>query len=78
MSSKLGVIGGGAWGTALAQVAASGGRETLLWALEAEVVDAVNARHENPRLPARCSAEPGDSGDRRSRRASTRATPGWW
>jgi glycerol-3-phosphate dehydrogenase (NAD(P)+) len=45
---KLGVIGGGAWGTALAQVAASGGRETLLWALEGEVVDAVNARHENP------------------------------
>ena len=45
---KLGVIGGGAWGTALAQVAASGGRETLLWAMEAEVVEAINARSENP------------------------------
>ena len=45
---KLGIIGGGAWGTALAQVAASGGRETLLWALEPEVVAAVNAVHENP------------------------------
>ena len=45
---KLGVIGGGAWGTALAQVVAAGGRETLLWALEPEVVEAVNARHENP------------------------------
>ena len=44
---KLGVIGGGAWGTALAQVAASGGRETLLWAMEAEVVEAINARREN-------------------------------
>ncbi len=44
---KLGVIGGGAWGTALAQVAASGGRETLLWALEGEVVEAINTRHEN-------------------------------
>jgi len=44
---KLGVIGGGAWGTALAQVAAAGGRETLLWALEPEVVEAVNERHEN-------------------------------
>jgi glycerol-3-phosphate dehydrogenase (NAD(P)+) len=43
----LGVIGGGAWGTALAQVAATGGRETLLWALESDVVDAVNSRHEN-------------------------------
>ena len=45
---RLAVIGGGAWGTALAQVAASGGRETLLWALEDDVVAAVNAIHENP------------------------------
>ena len=44
---KLGVIGGGAWGTALAQVAAAGGEETLLWALEPEVVEAVNSAHEN-------------------------------
>jgi glycerol-3-phosphate dehydrogenase (NAD(P)+) len=44
---RLGVIGGGAWGTALAQVAASGGKETLLWAREPEVVDGVNRRHEN-------------------------------
>ena len=49
---KLGVIGGGAWGTALAQVAATGGRETMLWALENEVVDAVNARHENSPFPS--------------------------
>jgi glycerol-3-phosphate dehydrogenase (NAD(P)+) len=45
---RLGVIGGGAWGTALAQVASAGGEETLLWAIEAEVVEAVNARRENP------------------------------
>ena len=45
---KLGVLGGGAWGTALAQVAAQGGRETLLWALEEDVVSAVNRIHENP------------------------------
>ena len=44
---RLGVIGGGAWGTALAQVCASGGRETLLWAREAEVVASVNTAHEN-------------------------------
>ncbi len=44
---KLGVIGGGAWGTALAQVAATGGRETLLWAIEDEVVSTVNRIHEN-------------------------------
>jgi glycerol-3-phosphate dehydrogenase (NAD(P)+) len=45
---KIGILGGGAWGTALAQVASAGGRETLLWAMEDEVVDAINARHENP------------------------------
>jgi len=44
---RLGVIGGGAWGTALAQVGASGGREVLLWAREPEVVEAVNGEHEN-------------------------------
>lgn len=45
---KLAVVGGGAWGTALAQVAATGGRDTLLWALEEDVVSAVNKIHENP------------------------------
>jgi glycerol-3-phosphate dehydrogenase (NAD(P)+) len=44
---RLAVIGGGAWGTALAQVVATGGRETLLWAREPEVVAAVNSGHEN-------------------------------
>ena len=43
----IGVIGGGAWGTALAQVAASGGSETLLWAREPEVIDGINRRREN-------------------------------
>src|SRR4051794_5196046 len=55
---KLGIIGGGAWGTALAQVAAAGGRETLLWALEPEVVEAVNARHENPLFLAGIPLDP--------------------
>ena len=55
---KLGIIGGGAWGTALAQVAATGGRETLLWALEADVVEAINARHENPLFLAGVPLDP--------------------
>ncbi len=45
---RLAIIGGGAWGTALAQVAAVGGRETLLWAIEDDVVSAVNKIHQNP------------------------------
>ncbi|WP_372781556.1 NAD(P)H-dependent glycerol-3-phosphate dehydrogenase [Phenylobacterium sp.] len=45
--TKAGVIGGGAWGTALAQVCARAGLETTLWAREADVVASVNTSHEN-------------------------------
>ncbi len=45
---KIGVVGAGAWGTALAQVAAARGEPVALWAREPEVVEAVNAGHENP------------------------------
>lgn len=44
---KIGVLGGGAWGTALATAANRAGRETLLWAREAEVVTSINNSHEN-------------------------------
>jgi glycerol-3-phosphate dehydrogenase (NAD(P)+) len=43
-----GVIGGGAWGTALAQVCARAGLQVTLQARETEVVDAVNGVRENP------------------------------
>lgn len=45
---KAGVIGAGAWGTALAQLLAADGADVALWALEADVVDAINGGHENP------------------------------
>ncbi|WP_423606307.1 NAD(P)H-dependent glycerol-3-phosphate dehydrogenase [Sphingomonas sp. MS122] len=44
---RLAVIGGGAWGTALAQVAARGGEPVALWAREDDVIASVNAAHEN-------------------------------
>jgi len=44
--NRIGIIGAGAWGTALAQVAAAGG-EAMIWAREAEVVDSINRQHEN-------------------------------
>jgi glycerol-3-phosphate dehydrogenase (NAD(P)+) len=44
---RVGVVGAGAWGTALAQVVAANG-EVRLWAREPEVVEAVNRAHENP------------------------------
>ena len=45
---KAGVIGAGAWGTALAQLLAADGQDVTLWALETEVVDAINGGQENP------------------------------
>jgi glycerol-3-phosphate dehydrogenase (NAD(P)+) len=45
---RIAVIGGGAWGTALAQTAHRAGRAVTLWAREAEVVAAINRDHVNP------------------------------
>jgi len=56
--SRAGVIGGGAWGTALAQVCARAGLETALWAREPEVVEAVNGAHENPLFLPGVALEP--------------------
>ncbi len=44
---KAGVIGAGAWGTALAQVCARAGLSVTLQARELEVVEDVNANYEN-------------------------------
>lgn len=50
---RVGVIGAGAWGTALAQMLASDGRDVLIWAFEPEVVEAINTDHRNPQyLPS--------------------------
>ncbi len=38
---RIGIIGGGAWGTTLAMVARRAGREAILWAREPEVVEAI-------------------------------------
>lgn len=65
---RLAVIGGGAWGTALAQVAARGGEAVTLWAREDEVVASINAAQENalflPGVPLASSIRAtGDLGD---------------
>lgn len=41
---RVGVVGAGAWGTALAVTAARAGSEVILWALEPEVVASINER----------------------------------
>jgi glycerol-3-phosphate dehydrogenase (NAD(P)+) len=54
-----GVIGGGAWGTALAQVCARAGLAVTLWAREPEIVEAINGRHENPVFLPGARLDPG-------------------
>ena len=44
---NIGVIGGGAWGTALAQTLALAGRDVTIWAFEQDCVDAINELREN-------------------------------
>ena len=45
---RVGVLGAGAWGTALAQVARGAGREVTIWAFEPDLVEAINRDHANP------------------------------
>ena len=45
---RLAIVGGGAWGTALAVVARRAGSNVVLWARDDDVVAAINDRHENP------------------------------
>lgn len=44
---NIGVLGGGAWGTALAQSACLAGRNVTLWAKEQTTVNAINETREN-------------------------------
>jgi glycerol-3-phosphate dehydrogenase (NAD(P)+) len=49
---RCGVIGAGAWGTALADLLTRNGHEVRLWAYEPDVADAITERHENTRFLA--------------------------
>jgi glycerol-3-phosphate dehydrogenase (NAD(P)+) len=55
----VGIIGAGAWGTALAQTAALAGRSVVLWARDERTAWAINARHENPRRLPGVVLQPG-------------------
>jgi len=56
---RIGLIGGGAWGTALAQVLRRAGRDVVIWAREADVVDAINRSHANPLFLPGVALDPG-------------------
>jgi len=53
------VVGGGAWGSALAHLLASGAHGVRLWAREPDVVEHVNTAHANPRFLPGVSLHPG-------------------
>lgn len=46
---KVGIIGAGAWGTALATIAARSGNQVILWSHDE--ADEINQKHRNFRLP---------------------------
>lgn len=50
MGQSIGVIGAGAWGTAMAISLAKGGHSVEVWAMEQDVVDGINKDHENKRF----------------------------
>jgi glycerol-3-phosphate dehydrogenase (NAD(P)+) len=43
----VGIVGGGAWGTALAVTAQRAGRKPLIWAYEPETIREINDQHQN-------------------------------
>lgn len=45
--TKISVLGGGAWGTALALHCGRKGHDVLVWAREEDVVKGINEEHEN-------------------------------
>lgn len=51
--TRTAVVGAGAWGTALADLLARNGANVTLWAYEPDVVESINAHHENTRFLAK-------------------------
>ena len=47
-ASKVSVIGGGSFGTVLANIVAQNGHDVMFWMRSSQVVDDVNRQHQNP------------------------------
>ena len=58
-STKVAVLGSGAWGTALAKVLADKGDDVLLWSRRAELRDRINETHENAQYLPGVTLPPG-------------------
>ena len=56
---SVGIVGAGAWGTALAITARRAGRDVLIWAYEPETLDDINTRHRNTTYLPGVTFDPG-------------------
>lgn len=57
-AGRVAVVGAGSWGTALANVLAKKGVETVLWSHETGVADAIRREHLNPRYLSQVPLDP--------------------
>jgi len=58
VSAKVAVVGAGSWGTALANLLARKGVPTVLWSHEADVAEAIEREHRNPRYLSEVPLDP--------------------
>ena len=49
MAAQIGIIGAGAWGTAIAKVIAEKGKDVIIWSFEEDNRDDINQRHRSSR-----------------------------
>lgn len=54
----ISIIGSGAWGTALGQILAAGGRHVTLWTRRPELAEIINRTHQNPDNLAQIALSP--------------------
>ena len=76
---KVGIIGAGSWGTAIAHMLGTHGVNVNIWARKPEVVSSINCDHVNPRYFFRRRAVAQTSWPRwATRTACSTPTPSPW
>ncbi|HUF49221.1 MAG TPA: NAD(P)H-dependent glycerol-3-phosphate dehydrogenase [Longimicrobiales bacterium] len=58
MSERVGVVGAGSWGTALANLLAKKGHAVTVWSFEPDVAAAINREHRNSRYLSEIALDP--------------------
>ncbi|MQA89553.1 MAG: NAD(P)H-dependent glycerol-3-phosphate dehydrogenase [Gemmatimonas sp.] len=58
MTGRVAVVGAGSWGTALANLLAKKGVETILWSYEGDVAESIQRKGRNPRYLSEAELDP--------------------